>query len=120
MATRPSMVSAVAAWCDCTRPMPVGKVTLADIEMDFRQRMRCRPPWTPALVEHYLVEIICEEERKKAAMPTVQVGMNIEVWGGDEVPRAKKKAPKGPRQATPSGTSKRPRDRQLRMFKVKR
>lgn len=118
MATRPGMVSAVAAWCDCSRPVPVGRVSLADIDAEFHKRQRYRKPWTVDLVEFYLVEIICEEERKKAVGPQIQTDMMLEVWGGDERPRICKKPGGGPdRKKTTDVPERRRRSKQLAMFR---
>ena len=117
MATRPGMVSAVAAWCDCARPWPIGRVTLHDIEVEFHNRLRIRRPTSVELVFDLLVDIILEEEHKKTAMPNVQVALNVECYGGDEAPRAVKKHPRGPRKATAPVPVKRTRYRQLKMFK---
>lgn len=121
MATRPGMVSAVAAWCDCTRPVPVGRVSLSDIEEEFHKKHRYRKPWTPDLVEFYLVEIICEEERKKDLGPQIQTDMMLEAWGGNERPRVCKKPGGGPdKKSAAPASERRRRTRQLAMFKKKR
>lgn len=121
MATRPGMASAVAAWCDCTRPVPMGRVSLADIDAEFHKKQRYRKPWTPDLVEFYLVEIICEEERKKTLGPQVQTDMMLEVWAGEERPRVCKKPGGGPdRREKPTGPERRLRTKQLAMSKKKR